>query len=207
MKLTVRGLPVLVVGGGAVGRRKAGLLAAAGAVVTIVDPGTVALSLTGVRHTAEAFADSHLAGVRLAFACATPEVNRVVVAAARARGVWVCSASEPSSGDFVLPSAVSRGELTFTVSTGGASPALAKRIAAGLLDQFDDSYAEWVRVLGEVRTAVLRDVSDANDRRRLLEGFADPRWLERVRTAGAAGARAEMLACLGVRRGEGEPGA
>lgn len=207
MKLTVRGLPVLVVGGGAVGRRKAGLLAAAGAVVTIVDPGTVALSLTSVRHTAEAFADSHLAGVRLAFACATPEVNRTVVAAARARGVWVCSASEPSSGDFVLPSAVSRGDLTFTVSTGGASPALAKRIAAGLLDQFDDGYAEWVRVLGEVRAAVLRDVSDANDRRRLLEGFADPRWLARVRTAGAAGALAEMLACLGERRGEGEPGA
>jgi hypothetical protein len=84
---------------------------------------------------------------------------------------------------------------------------LAKRIAAGLLDQFDDGYAEWVRVLGEVRAAVLRDVSDANDRRRLLEGFADPRWLARVRTAGAAGALAEMLACLGERRGEGEPGA
>jgi precorrin-2 dehydrogenase/sirohydrochlorin ferrochelatase len=185
-----------VVGGGAVGRRKAAVAVGAGAIVTVVDPQPLAVSLAGVRHIAEAFVDSHLDGVTLAFACATPQVNTVVVAAAKARGVLVCSATDPGSGDFVLPSVARRGDLTFAVSTSGASPALAKRIAAGLLDQFDDSYAEWVRVLGEGRTAVLASVPDAAERRRLLDGFADPIWLERIRTVGADVVRAEMMGTI-----------
>lgn len=194
VNLTIAGWPVLVVGGGRVGRRKAVSAVAAGATVRVVDPRTDSLTLPdGVRHIPQAFQDSHLDGVKMAFACATPDVNAAVVAAANARGVWVCSASDPAGGDFVLPSVVSRGALTFAVSTGGASPALAKRIAAGLLDQFDDAYVEWVRVLGDVRTAVLRDVPDAAERRRLLDGFADPSWLARIRTAGADAVRAEMM--------------
>jgi precorrin-2 dehydrogenase/sirohydrochlorin ferrochelatase len=131
--------------------------------------------------------------MRLAFACATPEVNAAVVVAAKARGVWVCSSSDPDSGDFVLPSVVRRGDLTLAVSTDGASPALARRIAAGLLDEFDASYADWVRVLGEVRRVVLAEVHDPHVRRSLLESFAHPEWLERIRTAGPDVARAEML--------------
>jgi precorrin-2 dehydrogenase / sirohydrochlorin ferrochelatase len=194
MNLTLRGMPVLVVGGGTVGRHKAEVAAAAGGVVTVVDPNPRLVPLAaGVRHRVEPFAAEHLDGVRLAFACVTPQVNAAVVAAAKARGVWVCSASDPAGGDFVLPSVARRGELTFAVSTGGASPALAKRLAGELLEQFDDGYAEWVRVLGEVRAAVLANVGDAGERRRLLSEFAHPVWLERIRTAGADVALAEML--------------
>jgi len=197
VNLTICGRPVLVVGGGTVGRRKAAVAIAAGATVTVVDPRVVLPTLPiGVQHIAAAFAESHLNGMVLVFACATPEVNAAVVAAAKARGVWVCSATDPASGDFVLPSVARRGDLTLAVSTGGASPALAKRIAAELLDQFDDCYAEWVRVLGEVRTVVLAKVSDPVERRRLLEHFADPIWLERIRTAGADVVRAEMLGAI-----------
>lgn len=197
VNLTISGWPVLVVGGGRVGRRKVTAAVAAGATVRVVDPSGESPELPdGVQHTPQAFQAYHLDGVKLAFACATPDVNAAVVAAAKARGVWVCSASDPAGGDFVLPGVVRRGDLTFTVSTGGASPALAKRIAAELLNQFDDAYAEWVRVLGDVRTAVLANVPDAAERRRLLEGFADPVWLERLRTAGAGVAKAEMLGHL-----------
>lgn len=194
MNLTIRGTSVLVVGGGAVGRRKAETLAAAGGRVAVVDPRPLSWPVRlGVPHTEAEFAPGMLDGVRLAFACATPEVNAAVVTAAKARGVWVCSATDPAAGDFVLPSVVRRGGLTIAVSTGGASPALAKQIAAELFNQFDDAYAEWVRVLGEVRTAVLAGVSDPGERRRLLEHFADPVWLERIRAAGADVVRAEML--------------
>lgn len=194
MNLTIRGTSVLVVGDGAVGRRKAERVAVAGGVVTVVDPRPPTLpSVPGTFRRVEPFTAGHLDGVRLAFACATPEVNAAVVAAAKARGVWVCSASDPANGDFVLPCVARRGELTFAVSTGGASPALARRIADELRDHFDDTYAAWVRVLGEVRTAVLANVSDADARRRLLSEFADPIWLERIRTAGADVTLAEML--------------
>lgn len=198
MNLTIYQMPVLVVGGGAVGRRKAELVVNAGAGVTVVDPTPLSPWISGVaRHTAESFTPEHLDGMRLAFACATQVVNAEVVSAAKARGVWVCSATDPTNGDFVLPSVAKRGALTFAVSTGGASPALAKRLATELLEQFDDSYAEWVRVLGEARREVLAKVSDPVARRRLLEDFARPDWLERIRTAGADVALAEMLARIG----------
>lgn len=197
MNLTIYQMPVLVVGGGAVGRRKAELVANASGQVTVVDPKLLLPWISGVaRHTAEPFTPAHLDGVRLAFACATQTVNAEVVSAAKARGVWVCSATDPTSGDFVLPSVAKRGSLTLAVSTGGASPALAKRLAAELLERFDDSYAEWVRVLGEARREVLAKVSDPSARRRLLEDFARPVWLERIRTAGADVTLAEMLAKL-----------
>jgi len=197
MNLTIHQMPVLVVGGGVVGRRKAEAVASAGGRVTVVDPRPLSPWISGVvRHTAGSFVPSHLDGMRLVFACATQPVNAEVVAAANARGVWVCSATDPASGDFVLPSVAKRGQLTFAVSTGGASPALAKRLAAELLERYDDGYAEWVRVLGEVRREVLATVSDPGARRRLLEHFARPEWLERIRTAGADVALAEMRRLL-----------
>jgi precorrin-2 dehydrogenase/sirohydrochlorin ferrochelatase len=193
MNLTIRGLPVLVVGAGTVARRKAETVTAAGGWVTVIDPRPLASLFPYTVYRQEAFTPAHLDGMRLAFACATPEVNTTVVAAAKASGVWVCSASDPAAGDFVLPSVARQGDLTFAVSTGGASPALAKRIAAGLLEQFDGAYAEWVRVLDEVRRAVLAEVTDPAERRRLLESFADPEWLARIRGVGADVALAEML--------------
>lgn len=202
MNLTIRGLSVLVVGGGTVGRRKTDALLAVGGQVTLVDPRPVEPPLpAGVRYRPESFTAAHLDGMRLAFACAPPEVNERVVAAAKARGVWVCSASDPEAGDFVLPSVVRRGELTFAVSTDGAAPALAKRIAAGLLDEFDESYADWVRVLGAVRRVVLAEVREPEVRRRLLSAFAEPEWLERIRTVGPDVTLAEMVARVGERRG------
>jgi precorrin-2 dehydrogenase/sirohydrochlorin ferrochelatase len=193
MNLTLRGKSVLVVGAGKVGQRKAETVLAAGAVVTVIDPRPLASLFPDTGYRQEAFTPAHLDGMRLAFACATPVVNAEVVTAAKARGVWVCSATDPAAGDFVLPSVVRRGDLTFAVSTGGASPALAKRIAAELLEQFDDSYTDWVRVLGEVRRVVLTEVADPTVRRSFLESLADPAWLARIRTAGADVTLAEML--------------
>ena len=53
--------------------------------------------------------------------------------------------------DFFFPSLVRRGELVLTVSTGGASPALAKRIRGYLADVFPESWAQNVRELGAKR--------------------------------------------------------
>ncbi|MCU0703072.1 MAG: hypothetical protein MUF18_03680 [Fimbriiglobus sp.] len=197
VNLTIRGWPVLVVGGGQVGRRRAERLSREGAVVTVVDPvAPMRPPPLSFAHLERPFAAEDLDSARLAFACATPEVNRMVVAQAKARGVWVCSASAPETGDFTLPAVTQRGSLTFTVSTGGASPILAKRIAGQLLDYFDESYTHWVQLLSDVRTAVISHVADPIRRRELLLGFADPRWLDRIRTVGSEVARAEMLATV-----------
>jgi len=192
--LNLAGRLVVVVGGGAVGSRKAAAALATGARVRVVDPAS--LSLDGIEHIRDAYRAEHLDGACLAFAAATPEVNAQVVADARIRGIWVNSASDPAGGDFTLPSVVRSGELTVAISTGGAAPALARRIREKLEAEFDAAFADWVRVLGEVRSVVVAEVPDPMRRRELLDGFADWPWLACIRAEGADAVRAAMLALV-----------
>ena len=194
IQLDLRGHTVLVVGGGPVGKWKTATILKEGARVRLVDPnpavGTPENPL--VTRLVERYAPAHLSGVRLAFACATPDVNAAVAADARAAGVWVCDVIDPDRGDFHLPGIARRGGFTLTASTGGAAPALTKRIVAKLLSEYDDSFAEWVRVLGEVRELVRGTIPDAAVRRRLLDEFSDWPWLARLRELGADATAAEM---------------
>src|SRR5262249_37370247 len=129
----------------------------------------------------------------LVFAAATEAVNREVVRDARAAGVWVNSASEPSAGDFMLPAAWRDGPLLVTVSTTGSSPALAAalrdRAAAAL-----GPAAGCVALLADLRRAVLaRLPDDPTTRRRILTGWADPHWLDRYASEGPEAVRDALL--------------
>ncbi|HYH65741.1 MAG TPA: NAD(P)-dependent oxidoreductase [Urbifossiella sp.] len=196
--LDLTGRTVVVVGGGAVGRRKATAVAAAGAHVLLVDPtGCPGTAVPGLSVRTEDYSPAHLTGAALVFACATPEVNARVVADGRALGVWVNSATDPAGGDFTLPAVHAVGRLTLAVATGGASPALARRVRDRLAGQFDAAFAAWVELLNEVRGQVLVTVADPARRRQLLDDFADWPWLDRVRAEGVAAVRAAMLAAVG----------
>lgn len=183
---------VVIVGGGTVGMRKLSALREAGAVVRVVDPRAELTVPPDVVHIAETYRAEHLDGATLAFACATPDVNAQVVADCRNSGVWVNSASTPTEGDFALPAVLRQGELLLAVSTGGASPALARRIRERWEAEFDAAFAEWVRILAKVRTEVLATIADEARRRELLDSFADWPWLLRLRTEGADAVFAAM---------------
>lgn len=182
ISLNLRDKLAVVVGGGAVGLRKLSAVLESGARARLVDPRLLALP-PGATHIAEEYRADHLDGAALAFACATPDVNTRVVADCRARGVWVNSASSPDEGDFALPAVVRRGAFTLAVSTGGASPALARRVRERLEAEYDAAFAEWVRVLAEVRAEVLAAFGEP--RRALLDSFAGWEWLARLRAEGA----------------------
>lgn len=184
----------VVVGGGDVGRRKIAAVLAAGGRVRVVALEPSPSAMPGVEWIAEAYRKKHLIGSHLVFAAATVEVNRVVVADARALGIWVNSATEPESGDFVLPAVARRGRLTIAVGTGGASPAVARRVADRLASQFDTAFADWLDLLAEMRPMVLARVADPDRRRRLLESWADLAWPDQLRRVGKEALRDEWRA-------------
>ena len=210
------GKRVVVVGGGTVGRRKAAAALAAGAVVGVVDPkanpdregGGVCDSHPlphgrgSPEHIRAPYSPDHLAGAHLVFACATPDVNARVVSDAKARGIWVNAASDPGAGDVFLPAVVTRGDLTIAVGTGGASPALARRIRDKLEAEFDESFAAWVQLLAELRPVVLQTIPDAERRQAVLDALADWPWLDRLRAEGVEAVRAAMWDYLNTRRSE-----
>ncbi|WP_168218906.1 precorrin-2 dehydrogenase/sirohydrochlorin ferrochelatase family protein [Limnoglobus roseus] len=193
--LDLRGKRVLVVGGGAVGRRKALSAFSAGAAVRVValeslhEEFAAHVSIEWIQANYHA---DHLQGMCLVFAAATPAVNDRVALDAIRRGVWVNSASDPTAGDFTLPAVVRRGELTLAASTGGAAPALARRIREKLEREFDEHLATWIRLLEMIRPTVRESIADPELRRALLDDFADWPWLERLKAEGEDATRRLM---------------
>jgi len=135
-----------------VASRKAGKLLQAGAEVVVVSP-EVLPELAGmdveIQHRTYEYGDHE--GANLAFtATDSREVNAAVAREAKERGVLVNVADSPSEGDFAVPSTLRRGELQVSVSTGGASPKLARRIRNELEETFGP---EWAGIVEEFDTA------------------------------------------------------
>ena len=151
------GRPCVVIGGGAVAERKVHALLTAGAVVTVVSPAVspalATLADAGrIAHVARLYAEGDLAGAALAFA-ATDDgaVNADVAHEGRMRGVWVNAADDPPHCDAILPAVLRRGEITVAVSTGGASPALARAVRERLERALPPAYAVLARVAADAR--------------------------------------------------------
>ena len=196
--LDLRDRLCVVVGGGAVGRRKAGALLAAGARVRVVclEERDAALTSSQLEWRREDFAPAHLDEADLVFAAATPEVNRRVVAEAGRRKVWTNSADAPEAGDFYLPSTLRRGDLVIAIGTKGAAPALAQKIRQRLETEFDDAYADWVALLGELRGGIRTQVADPAKRRLIYQRLCHWRWLKRLRRQDVDTVRSAMSAMI-----------
>lgn len=97
------------------------------------------------------YREGDLEGAFLVFATTDRrEVNAAVAREAREKGIPVNVADRPTEGDFALPSTLRRGQLQVAVSTGGASPTLARRIRRELEDAFG---SEWAGIVEELRRA------------------------------------------------------
>jgi siroheme synthase-like protein len=201
MFLEVAGRPCVVVGGGPIAESKVNGLLAAGAEVTVVSPMVTDALADAVRagrigHRRRVYRDGDLIGVALAFvATGDVGVNAAVAAEGRRRGVWVNAADDPAHCDFILPAVLRRGALAIAVSTGGASPALARAIREELERHLGDDYAALVDVAGEVRRA-LRTERRTADAATWRAALADPRFRRLVASGQRAAARRRLRARL-----------
>ena len=177
--LNVAGLRCVVVGAGPGAQRKAQALLPAGAVVTVVAPEAAPrvelLAAEGkLLWVAETYQPAHLDGARLVFAATDDdELNARVAADARARGALVNVAEPPETGDFAVPALVRRGGICIAVSTGGASPALAKKLRERIESVVGEEYAALAALLGGMRAVVEQRVKAQNKRQQVYEAILD----------------------------------
>jgi siroheme synthase-like protein len=172
--LDLRGLPVVVVGGGPVAASKLDGLLAAGARVTVVAPEIIAaIRARDVTLIERAFVPTDLDGARWVVAAATREVDRDVAAAAAVRGLFVNAADDKAAASAYLGGVVRRGDVTIAISTGGVAPALAGLLREALdavLPDGPDGIDRWVDVAREARAAWQRSGVPIAQRRPLLLG-------------------------------------
>lgn len=196
--LTVRDRPCLVVGGGEIAARKLELLRKAGARVTVVAPelceSLEARRLAGeIVYRKERFYPTQIDGQSLVVAATDDEtVNRAVAAAAQEKNVLVNVVDRPALCSFVMPAIIDRSPVVIAVSSGGASPVLARLIRARLESLIPAAYGKLATLVGEYRDQVKLKFSHINQRRAFWESVLQGPIAEMVFTGREQAARTAL---------------
>jgi precorrin-2 dehydrogenase/sirohydrochlorin ferrochelatase len=176
VSLNLAGASCLVAGGGGVALRKVESLLASGARVTVVSPEILREieTLEGVELIRREFRPTDLEGRFLVISATDKrEVNEAVARAARERRMLVNVVDVPELCNFYVNSLVRRGDLAISISTGGASPALAKKIRKDLEERYGDEYARFLDLMREYRPRIIERMTDPQARQKVFEAIVN----------------------------------
>ena len=160
--LDIRGKRCVVVGGGEVALRKVRMLLDHGASVEIVSPELCPdlgqlVDEGQLQVTGREYRPGDLEGAFVVIAATNDaSTNEQAAAEATERGILINVVDVPGLSNFIVPSYLRRGAVTVAVSTGGKSPALARRIRRELEKKFGDEYADLSVLVDEVRSELKR---------------------------------------------------
>ncbi|NOV04052.1 precorrin-2 dehydrogenase/sirohydrochlorin ferrochelatase family protein [Paenibacillus planticolens] len=190
--VNLAGRQCLVIGGGPIAERKVLSLLEAGALVTVVSQTfTAVLAEMGqssqvVLHR-QTFHPSMMTGdlvmpyTLVVAATNDDEVNAQVYELANKHGKLVNVVDQPELSSYIQPSVVRRGKLVIAVSTGGASPSAARKIARELDSGYGEEYAAYLDFLSEVRHLVQSKVADKQARQRMFKEMLEWDVLAKIR--------------------------
>lgn len=176
MFVDLTGRRCAVVGGGGIATDKAAKLVEHGAVVRLVSP-QVTSGLTRMiedgriaEHRRRTYRPADLEGCFLVIAATNLEqVNRMVWQDAEARNMLCNVVDAPSLCSFTVPSTVRRGDLALAVSTGGASPVLARHIRRRLEEEYGPEWEGLVSLMRDLRDELKARHADMPGRREAVE--------------------------------------
>ena len=196
------GRAVLVVGGGAVARRKVASLLPTGARVRV---GAPALEPQLAEWAAEGriealpgeFEPSWLDGAWLVIA-ATDDVavNRAVASAAEERRLWANVVDDAELSSVHLPARVERGPVQIAISSGGGAPMLARHLREQLETRFDESLGALAELLAQARERIRARLPDPASRRRFFDRVLEGTIPALLRRGDHAAAERELIAAL-----------
>lgn len=150
-------ITAVVIGGGAVGARKARALVDAGVSVRVISPVVTAdlaeaERLRQVTIIRDSYRAEHLDRATVVIAATdSREVNAQIAVDAHARGKLVNITDHPDEGNFHTMALHRSGEITIGVSSGGV-PSAAARIRDAIAERFDARYGRAVSALRGLRT-------------------------------------------------------
>ena len=209
--LDLRDRQVLVVGGGAVARRKVEALLAASARVRVgapaLAPALQAWADAGViEHVSREFEARWLDDVWLVIAATDDaDINRAVAEVAETRRIWVNVVDDAPLCSLQLPARVERGPLQIAISSGGHAPMLARHLRERLEVELDPSLGELAELLARHRARIRRRYPDLARRRDFFDRVLRGRVAQSLRRKQTLAAEHALLAALDA-SAQAEPG-
>ncbi|MGD8785754.1 MAG: siroheme synthase CysG [Thioalkalispiraceae bacterium] len=177
--MNIRDQQCLVVGGGQIAARKVYLIDRAGGKVKVVSPKLCDelsrwAQAGDLEHIAREFQPGDIEGAQLVIAATdNPEVNKSVSELAKARGVPVNVVDNQALCSFIMPSVIDRTPVQIAISTGGASPVLARLLRARLETFIPAAYGRLAELLERFRGKVKTRFTGSDEIRRFWEGILE----------------------------------
>ncbi len=188
--LDLEGAPVLVVGGGSVAQRKVESLVEVGARVVVVAPDVA----DPIRKMAEdevieleqrGFYQGifeNRPNIRLVFGATNDrEVNLRVYRSASNNRIPCNIADVPDLCSFIVPAVVRSGDVLVAISTGGASPALARKIRKDLQNSIGPEYGMMATLMATLRAKVLELGLGSDENKKIFTVLVESDILKELR--------------------------
>ena len=173
--LDIHKQPCLVVGGGNIALRKVSRLLSANARVKVVartlcDGLREKLVAGEISYIESDYQESHLDGMILVIAATSDTaVNIQVSLQAKQKRIPVNVVDNPQLCSFIMPSVINRDPVQIAISTGSASPILARLLRARLETMIPSAYGKLAALMKSFRDKVREHIPDIQKRRRFWE--------------------------------------
>ena len=181
-------LPCLIVGGGSVAERKLDLLIKAKADITVIsiEFSDYILDLAkthNIRCVKKEYSNKILEENKYNFVIsATNDIslNERVAKDCKKYNIIVNVVDQPEICDFIFPSILERGDITVAVSTGGASPVLARVLRTKLETMVPGSYGKLAEIVSANRIKVREKMKRFSSNKIFWEKMLNGKFLELV---------------------------
>lgn len=101
------------------------------------------------------------------------EINKKIGVYCRENGKLVNVVDDINLSNYTVPAYIKRGDLIISISTGGKSPSLSRKIKDELKEKYDESYEEYINLLGIAREKILKKYDLISERKKLLNSLVN----------------------------------
>lgn len=173
--LKLQNRPCLVVGGGDVATRKTEQLLKADAKVTVIAPKINAVlnkfaEDKQITFLERGYEQTDIELMELVIAATDDsDLNNKIAGHAKSKQIMINVVDNPDAGTFIMPSVIDRSPVMIAVSTGGASPVLARLLRARLETLIPANYGKLASLISRFRETVKGKFPSIKERRRFWE--------------------------------------
>lgn len=177
INLKLKDIEITVIGGGEVAYRKCKNFLGFGKSVKVVSENFIEKFSTiesKVEIINNSYKEEYIKSSFIVVAATNnKEVNKKIGIYCRNNGKLVNVVDDIELSNYTVPSCVKRGDLLISISTGGNSPSLSSKIKRELENKYDNTYEEYVSLLGEIRKEIIEKIEDISERKNKLNALVN----------------------------------